>query len=162
METPLLASMLATVQLWHDDYVSRNRAVFLELPPDDRGIYVYTYYDGTDYPLYHGYTTDAQQRAETHLKKAPWASWTQDVRYRECGSPQQARKLESRLHRKVESMCGNGTGRGGQLTHHGEDWSVLDREYKINHVTGTCRLPGGACDPAHLSQLAADALNGAS
>lgn len=151
----LLTAALAVAQLWHDDYVARNRAAFLEFPPADRGVYVYTYYHGNGYPLYHGYTTDARQRASAHLKKAPWASWAADVRYRECKSPQQARRLESRLHHKVESLC-------GKFACHGQDWSELDREFKINHVTGTCLLPGGCCHPGYLSRLVTAALAGAS
>ncbi len=71
----LLTYALAFAQGNHDDYIARNRAIFLELPPDDHGVYVYTYYDYDGYPLYHGYTTDARQRARTHLKNAPWSSW---------------------------------------------------------------------------------------
>lgn len=75
LQVPQLLAFVATAaQLRHDDYVSRYRAAFGEFPPDDRGVYVYTYYDGSGYPLYHGYTTDAWQRAREHQKKAPWAS----------------------------------------------------------------------------------------
>lgn len=96
----LLAVALTFAQLNHDDHIARNRAIFLELPPYDCGVYVYTYYNGNGYALYHGYTTNARQRAGEHLKRAPWASWAEGVRYRKCTSPQLARKLESRLHKK--------------------------------------------------------------
>lgn len=145
MDPQLLAHVAAHAQALHDDYVALNKAIFLDFPPDGHGTYVYTYYAGNGYPLYHGYTTNARQRARAHMKLAPWASWAEDVRYRECSSPQQARKLESRLHRKVESTC-------GQFAYHGEDWSDIDRRIKINHVTGACRLPGGLCDPGHIAQ----------
>lgn len=145
MDPQLLAGITARAQGLHDDYIALNRAIFLDFPPDDTGTYVYTYYAVDGYPLYHGYTTNARQRARVHLKLAPWASWAEHVRYRECSSPQQARKLESRLHRKVESVC-------GRTAYHGEDWSDVDRRIKVNHVTGACRLPGGICDPGHIAQ----------
>lgn len=127
----------------HDDYVEVNRAVFEDAPPRDDGAYAYTYYDGNGEALYHGYTTDAPKRATKHQQKAPWASWVESVRYRKCSTPRIARKLEVRLQKKVPSMCHDG---GRTRTCHGEDWSDVDREFKINHVTGDCKLPGGSCD----------------
>jgi len=85
----------------HDDFVERNRAIFLEFPPDDFAPYAYTYYDGNGTPIYNGYTTDARRRAKEHFKYAPWASWIEDVRYRRCTTAKAARRLESRLGKKI-------------------------------------------------------------
>lgn len=148
-DTDLLAIALAFAQMNHDDYIARNRAIFFELPPDDFDVYAYTYYDGNDDPIYHGYTTDARQRASEHQKKAPWASWVERVRYRRCPDARSARRLESRLQRKVPSLCHVN---GRTMTYHGADWSEIDKKLKINHVTGDCRLPCGLCDPGEISR----------
>lgn len=132
------------IQANHDNYIARNRSVFFDDPPADFGNYAYRYYDGNGDALYHGYTSHAVQRAKKHYEEAPWASWVQDVRYRRCSTVVAAQKLEGRLQRKVESLCAAG---GRTRAYHGQDWSDLDNEFKTNHVTGTCKLPGGICDP---------------
>ena len=152
-----LSAMMAFAQSRHDEYVKENRACFEDYVPDDLGAYVYTYHAGDGCPLYHGYTTNARQRAEKHRKLAPWASWVEDVRYRKCSSPHAARKLESRLQRKVDSLCHNHRTR----TYHGEDWSERDKQYPVNHVTGTCRLPGGSCNPEYLADFVARSFDAA-
>lgn len=129
------------------------------MPPADYGVYAYTYFDGLGYPLYHGYTTNARQRAGDHFKKAPWASWAEDVRYRKCSTVHSARRLESRLQRMIPSLC-HASGR--TRTYHGEDWSDIDCETKINHVTGHCRLPGGVCDADEIARRVENVLDGAS
>ncbi|MGH3406411.1 MAG: hypothetical protein ACRDRJ_28510 [Streptosporangiaceae bacterium] len=100
------------------------------------------------FAIYHGYTTNARQRAGEHRKKAPWASWVESVRYRPCRSARVARKLETRLQRMVPSLC---HASGITRTYHGEDWS--ERDHPSNHVTGTCRLPGGCCSPEYIAEL---------
>ena len=137
------ACLLAYAQDIHDDFIAENRAVFYDYPPDDKGIYAYTYYDCTAYPIYHGYTTDAPQRARDHWRYAPWASWAEYVRYRRCKTVRQARKLEIRVIRKVDCICRTGYGKvaafhvGRRGSYRGEEWSARDQEMKFNHVTGT-------------------------
>ena len=53
----------------HDEYIERNRRCFEDDVPDDFEPYAYTYYDGNGYPSYHGFTTNARQRALVHRKK---------------------------------------------------------------------------------------------
>jgi len=149
--TPLDAAAVVT-RLSHSLYVENNRVCFEDDVPQDDGNYVYTYYDGDGYPLYHGYTTDARRRAGEHRARAPWASWVESVRYRPCRTAKAARKLESRLQRLVPSLCHV---YGRTRAYHGEDWSDIDRAHPVNHVTGTCRLPGGSCDAGHLLSLLA-------
>jgi predicted GIY-YIG superfamily endonuclease len=132
-------------KMLHDAIVRENSFCFTGAVPRDHAAYAYTYYDYNDNPIYHGYTTNALNRAKEHRSKAPWATWVTDVRYRKCRSAHSARKLESRLQRFIPSLCHvNGLTR----TYHGENWSILEDKYKDNHVTGTCRQPGGLCDPA--------------
>lgn len=49
--------------------------------------------------------------------------------------------------RKVESLCGN-------HAYHGEDWSAIELEHKVNHILGTCKLPGGVCHPENHTAVA--------
>jgi hypothetical protein len=143
MDDHLLRQAIAEVLRYrHDEAVAANYAVFHTEPPTDKGTYVYTYYDLTGDPLYHGYTTNAPQRALEHYKRAPWATWAETVRYRLCKTPQQARALEQRLIKKVPCLCSSAPGRVRAFR--GCDWSEFDRRHKLNHVTGDCKLPGGA------------------
>lgn len=137
------ATIERLVEHKHDYAVALHRRIFFEYPPDDHGCYVYTYYDLFGNVLYHGYTTNARQRAKEHQRKAPWAAWAETVRYRKCSSPHAARKLERRLQDKIPSLCHMN---GMTFAYHGVDWSEHDREMKINHVGGYCKLPGGLCD----------------
>ncbi len=147
----------------HASYVELNQKCFLAYPPDDEGTYVYTYYcvshPDPQYAVYHGLTSDAKKRAKDHYAKAPWASWVQHVRYRRCSTVAQARRLESRLHRKVPSVCAAYGEHGGpNRTHWGEDWSEFDKSFPINHVTGSCFLEGGTCDLLGFRQQVAQHL----
>lgn len=105
-------------------------------------------------------------RARDHWRYALWASWAQDVRYRRCKTPQQARKLEVRLINKVDCICRIGYGKvtafhvGRHGSYRGEEWSAHDQEMKVNHVTGACRLPGGCCDPDYIREFLAGELAG--
>jgi hypothetical protein len=139
----VIAAIERQIQRQHDDAITLHRRIFFEYPPDDDGCYVYTYYANPDEPLYHGYTTSARARAKEHWRKAPWATWAQDVRYRPCSSPRIARKLERRLQDKVPSLC---HASGITRTYHGKDWSDIEGDSGINHVRGFCKRPGGHCD----------------
>lgn len=143
MVDEIRAAIGQIVERKHDDAIALHHRIFSEYPPDDRGCYAYTYYDLFGNVLYHGYTTNARQRAKEHQRKAPWAAWADRVRYRECSSPHSARKLERRLQNKIPSLCHMN---GMTFAYHGVDWSEFDREMKINHVGGYCKLPGGLCD----------------
>lgn len=139
---------LLIVKSFHDEDVERNREVFEDDPPRDFGAYAYTYYDGLGNVIYHGMTTDAAKRAQKHQAKAPWASWVQEVRYRPCSSAHSARLLERRLQNKISSLCHHVI----TWTHHGEDWPETGQP--ANHVTGTCKLPGGICNPERIAERA--------
>jgi hypothetical protein len=144
-----LQEVRAALELCHRHEVQQNRAVFLEEPPTDHGIYVYTYYFRDGSAIYHGFTADAPERAKTHWKAAPWASWVDYVRYRKCRTVRSGRRLESRLQKQVPSLCHVGKTR----TYHGDRspwWREMDRDGKTNHVLGHCKLPGGVCDAAHM------------
>jgi predicted GIY-YIG superfamily endonuclease len=138
------------IAIIHDMAIQDHRAIFLEQPPRNHGIYVYTYYDAAGNAIYHGWTANARQRAKKHYEEAPWAAWVSSVRYQRCSTVVSARKLESQLQRMTESLCHP---HGLTTNYHGEDWSGIDREFPVNHVTGTCKLPGGICDVDYLLTL---------
>ena len=149
------AKIAELIQRRHDDTIAEHHRIFFEYPPDDDGCYAYTYYDGTGYPLYHGYTANARWRAKEHCRKAPWAGWAEYVRYRRCSSPAAARRLERRLQNKVGSFC---QPEGMTYSYHGQDWSERDREAKVSHVGDYCKLPGGVCDVKHQIERLKDEL----
>jgi hypothetical protein len=137
LEVSLLKDLVRRV---HESALESINAIFKEVPPDDDGVYVYTYYDAGLRPIYHGYTSNARKRARKHYNKAPWAGWVDEVRYRRCSSPTQAYALEHKLQRMVPSLCHNRVTR----TYYGEDWAPADGG--TDHLKGTCLLPGGICD----------------
>ena len=148
----LLPAALAVVQLYHDDYIARNQAVFRDFPPGDRGVYVYTYYDGNGYPLYHGYTTE---RAETHLDRAPWALLGAGRAVPAVQEPAAAKAAGEQAAQQGGVAVRETRPPRGRLVGHRPQVQDQPRD---RGLPAAC----GACDTAQISRLLADARAGAS
>lgn len=76
----------------------------------------------------------------------------QEAEYRPCRNRQAAYALETRLIAELDSLCR--VSRANRVKHyHGKNWSAFDRQAKVNHVAGHCKLPGGVCDPEHIRAM---------